>query len=314
MSAAAALAGGTLGLATAPAAPAAQLPQPTAASHAGRRPPATLPSRTASYLGVYENETPGAYGQVDTFARMAGRQPNVLMYYSDLSGAFPVAFAREAEAHRSTVLDTLEPSNISMSAIAAGRDDAFLRGYARQVRSFGHPVLISFAPEMNGHWYSWGWTHTSPQTWIRGYRHVVNLFRRTGVKNVTWLWTVNQITSGEGPIADWWPGAGYVSWVSIDGYFYRRANTFQSVFGQAIAAVRRLSSRPVFIGETAIGQVAGQARKIPLLFAGIRDYHLLGLLWFDAAQSGSLFKQHWRIEGNRAAEAAFHAAVRKYIR
>jgi hypothetical protein len=295
------------GLAAAVAAAAA--PASAARPHA-----AGLSTKPASYLGVYENETPGSYAQVTAFAKMAGRQPNVLMYYTDLSGAFPAAFAQEAWSHRTMLLVTLEPSNVSMAAIAAGRDDAFLRSYAAQVRSFGHPVLISFAPEMNGHWYSWGWTHTAPKTWIAGWRHVVTVFRRAGVTNATWLWTVNEMTSGEGPVADWWPGSSYVSWVSIDGYFYRRGDTFRSVFGPTIAAVRALSSKPVFIGETAIGQVAGQARKIPLLFAGISQYRLLGLVWFDANQSGSLFKQDWRLEGHPAAEAAFRKAVRRYLR
>ena len=35
-----------------------------------------------------------------------------------------------------------------------------------------------------------------------------------------------------------------------------------------------------------MGQLAGQAAGIPGLFAGVARAHLLGLIWFDKAQSG----------------------------
>ena len=38
---------------------------------------ASLPSRTASYLGVYEPQAPSAYQQVAGFSQAAGQQPNV---------------------------------------------------------------------------------------------------------------------------------------------------------------------------------------------------------------------------------------------
>ena len=37
---------------------------------------------------------------------------------------------------------------------------------------------------------------------------------------------------GTGHIADWWPGPSYVTWVGIDGYYYRPSDTFARVFGQ----------------------------------------------------------------------------------
>ncbi len=283
------------------------------ATHVTRTAQSALSPRRSSYLGVFEPGTPASYAPIQTFARTVGREPNMIMYYSTMSVPFPTAFAEEAHSHGASLLISLEPDGVSMNAIAAGHDDAYLHSYASQVRAFGHPVIISFAPEMNGEWYPWGWTHTSPRTWVRAWRHVVSLFRRAGDQNVTWMWTVNQMTANEGPISDWWPGSSYVTWMGIDGYFYHRNTTFNGIFSQTIAAQRRLSSKPILIAETAIGQVAGQARRIPQLFAGVAHYGLLGFLWFDMKQSGTIFHQDWRLEGHKSAVAAFKQGIRRYM-
>jgi hypothetical protein len=66
----------------------------------------------------------------------------------------------------------------------------------------------------------------------------------------------------------------------------------------------------VLVSETAVGPEAGQARKIPDLFAGMRQYGTLGLVWFDIAQDNGIYHQDWHIEDNPLAETAFrHAAA-----
>ena len=85
--------------------------------------------------------------------------------------------------------------------IAAGVYDGYLRSYADSVRDFGHPVIIGFGHEMNAPWYSWGYGHVPPATFVAAWRHVVTLFRGQGADNVTWLWTIQADTSGTGPVA-----------------------------------------------------------------------------------------------------------------
>ena len=103
----------------------------------------------------------------------------------------------------------------------------------------------------------------------------------------------------------WWPGAQYVTWVGIDGYYYRPSDTFASVFGRTIAAVRAFTGKPVLLSEAAVGPGAGQPAKIGDLFAGMRQYQTLGLVWFDIAQHRGIYHQDWRIEDSPAATAAF---------
>jgi mannan endo-1,4-beta-mannosidase len=266
---------------------------------------APLPTGPASYLGVYETGSPLSYERDAEFARAAGRQPNLVGYYSGWPERFAASFAETARRHGAATILQMDPTGASVSAIASGAYDAYLRSYADSVRDFRYPVVIGFGHEMNANWYSWGYGHVPARTFVAAWRHIVTLFRAQGAYNVTWLWTINADLPTTGPIASWWPGARYVTWVGIDGYYYRPSDTFASVFGKTIAQVRAITERPVLLSETAVGPEAGQAAKIPGLFAGVRRYQMLGLVWFDIAQDDGLYHQDWSIEGNSTAEAAF---------
>jgi hypothetical protein len=266
--------------------------------------------RPVKFLGVYEPGVPQSYKEVEHFAAAAGRQPNLVLYYSGWYENFKASFARKAHRHGARLLIDINPYGASLASIAAGDYDEFLRSYAAAVRRYGHPVAIGFGREMNGKWYPWGYQHTPASVWIQAWRHIVTVFRQSGAKNVTWIWIINRITTGEGPIRAWWPGAKYVDWVGIDGYYEQPTDTFTSLFDPTIDAVRKFTGKPIIISETAAGPAAGQAAKIPSLFSGIRRRHLLGALWFDKAQHAGLHHQDWRLEGHPAAIAAFRQALR----
>jgi hypothetical protein len=265
----------------------------------------SLPSRLASYLGVYEHGPPAHYQRVATFTKAVGRQPNLVGYYSGWGERFATPFAQTVRRHGAVTILQMDPTDAVMARIADGGYDTYLRSYADSVRDFGAPVVIGFGHEMNAPWYSWGYGHTSPATFVAAWRHIVTTFRRKGADNVTWLWTINADLPTTGPIAAWWPGASYVTWVGIDGYYYRPSDSFATVFGRTIVQVREITRKPVLLSETAVGPEAGQSAKIPGLFAGMRQYQTLGLVWFDISQNQGIYHQDWRIEDSPAAEAAF---------
>jgi len=276
---------------------------------------ASLPSTGLSYLGVYEgsNLTTSQYAQVEDFAQAVGRQPNVVMYYSGWGEGFSIPYAQTALQHGATLLVDIDPTSTSCAAIAAGQQDGFLQSYAQSVKAFGHPVIISFGHEMNGNWYPWGWTHTSPAEFVAAWRHMVNVFRQVGADNVTWLWTVNSVAYN-GPIAEFYPGDSYVTWVGLDAYYYNATDDYSVVFGQSISTIRQVTQKPILIAETAIGQVSGQVAKIPGLFAGLSSSGLLGFVWFDIAQNDGTYHQDWRLEGHPYAISAFRSGLATYFK
>jgi mannan endo-1,4-beta-mannosidase len=273
-------------------------------------PSAAASHKPGTYLGVYAPGVPDSYAGVRAFTTATGAQPGVVVYYSGWLEPFHIRFAR-AEARRHAVpLVQMDPTGVSLSAIASGRYDVYLRSYASTVKAFGGRVILSFGHEMNGYWYSWGNRHTSPAVFVAAWRHIVTLFRAAGARYVTWLWTVNIINkqSGIPSPARWWPGSSYVNWVGIDGYYSKWFWKFASLFGPTIKAVRALTLEPILIAETSVAHTAGQPVKIANLFAGIRAYGLLGFVWFNANTHGD-----WRLS-NPAALAAFRRGVKAYKR
>jgi mannan endo-1,4-beta-mannosidase len=279
-----------------------------AAAHAHRRAVVrTLPPTPLHYLGVYERGVPASYAPVRDFSAIVGARPNIALYYSSWHERFRTSFAQQAYHAGATPAVQIEPFRVSMTDIAAGRYDRYLRSYASAVAGYGEPVIIGFAHEPDGTWYPWGAGTVEPATWIRAWRHVVDVFRGQGADNVIWLWTVNSQGPSAGMAAAWWPGPSYVSWIGIDGYFARPRDTFSKVFGPVLSVVSGLG-RPVLISETAVGPGTGdQSAGIANLLTGLRRSRLLGLIWFDRNQAGGRYHQNWRLESSPRAAATFRA-------
>lgn len=276
--------------------------------------PAQLPAAPGSYLGVYAKGVPASYSPVTAFRSSTGASPDVLMYYSGWYEPFQASFAAKAAKNGEVQLIQMDPDRVTVAAIASGRYDGYLSAFAEAVRAYRHPVIMSFGHEMNGSWYPWGYTNASPKAFVAAWRHIVTLFRALGAKNVTWLWTVNIVNNTQrgripspGP---WWPGNSYVTWVGIDGYYLKPSWKFAPLFGPTIAAVRTLTGRPILIAETGAVPAAGQPSKIADVFAGVRQYGLLGFVWFNSVNSA---KQDFVIK-SPASIAAFHKGASTYTR
>ena len=234
----------------------------------------------------------------------------MVVYYSGWLEPFKVGFASTAIKNGAVPLVQINPTHTSIAAIASGQYDNYLRTYAKAVRAYRHPVILSFGHEMNGYWYSWGYTRTSPAVFVAAWRHIVTLFRKLGIQNVTWLWTINTVhkqtrVPAPGP---WWPGSSFVNWVGIDGYFINSSSAFNSVFGPTIVYVRKLTAKPILIAETSAIPKSSQPAKVTELFAGINLYGLLGFVWFNT--NG---KKDWRLR-DAAAIAAFRRGAESYQR
>ena len=140
-----------------------QPPQPTPPKQL-----APVPTPASPLLGVYEPGSPSSYGGVTGFTSATGVKPKIVVYDPSWNDPFATSFAETAGEHGAYVLVQLEPSNVSLASIAAGKSDSYLRSYAQAVAAFGFPVILSFGYEMNGNWYSWGDGHrpqrrTSPR-------------------------------------------------------------------------------------------------------------------------------------------------------
>jgi hypothetical protein len=268
-----------------------------------------VPAPVHPVVGVYEKGAPASWSPITTFTSATGVKPRIVVYYSAWNEPFSTSFAQAAWAHDAYVLVQLQPNGVTLASIAAGGSDGYLRSYARAVVAFGHPVILSFGHEMNGNWYSWGYGHSSPAYFVAAWRHVVQVFRAAGAANVTWLWAVNTIRGASSDLSQWWPGADWVDWTGVDGYYFRGTDSFNGIFSSTIADIRAFSSAPLLIAETAVGVTPNRASQIQALFAGVSAANLAGVVWFDEAQHTGLYHQDWRLEDDPAALAAFTSAA-----
>lgn len=278
-----------------------------------QRPLTPVPVPRSPLVGVYEPGAPEGWSGITRFADATGVKPRIVVYYSSWNQPFSTSFARTAADNDAWVLVQMEPKGVTLASIAAGDSDAYLRSYADAVVAFGHPVILSFGHEMNGSWYSWGDGQASPATFAAAWRHVVGVFRTAGAANVTWLWTVSSIEGASSQLTQWWPGAAWVDWIGIAGYYYQATDSFGSVFGSTIADIRTFSGVPLLIAETAVGTTPNRESQIDGLVAGVSEHSLAGVVWFDEAQNAGLYHQNWLLEDDPSALAAFTAAVTAHL-
>jgi mannan endo-1,4-beta-mannosidase len=134
----------------------------TVALPAPKKANVTLRTTPESWLGLYSPQSPHSYTGVGTFTSQTGVRPNLDMYYSGWREPFQASFASTVSRHGSVPLVQMDPTGVSLTAIASGRYDGYLGQFATAVRSYGSPVVIGFGHEMNGTWYSWASGHSSP--------------------------------------------------------------------------------------------------------------------------------------------------------
>jgi mannan endo-1,4-beta-mannosidase len=270
-------------------------------------PPRPSPSQSAFRAGAARHWLNGValarYTSLAPFEQATGEHPGIVEIYVNLAAPYPVTETRVIVRGGAIPLIQIIPRQIPLAAITAGRYDAVLREWATAIRSAGQPVIISFAHEQNGPWFSWGCDRTRPAVYIAAWRHVHDVI---GTRHVTWLWNVNE-TWPRAPCGLFarYPGSAYVNWVGIDGYLRAAGNTFARGLGRTITILRSRLSKPVLIAEAGVTLGPGAAARIASLYGGARAAGCLGVVYFDSATR----KGDYRPQDRPAALAAFRAAL-----
>jgi beta-mannanase len=146
-----------------------------------------------------------------------------------------------------------------MQAIADGKFDAYIDKWAQDAKKFGAPFFLRFAHEMNDPYrYPWGPQNNKPEIFIAAWRHVVDRFKKTGAKNVIWVWSPHPAYS----YAEFYPGHDYVNWIGTTAINYGTVATwsqwwsFDDIFGKFYSDVS-LYKKPLIITEFGCLAVGG---------------------------------------------------------
>jgi hypothetical protein len=192
--------------------------------------------------------------------------------------------------------------DVALARIADGDFDGYVRAWARDIAAYRGPVLIRLMHEMNGTWYPWG-VHVNgntPADFVRAWRHVHRVFDRAGARNVSWVWSINNLEGGTTTettdIAPFYPGRRWVDWVSTSGFNWGTAyswsgwRTADQLYRGTYDALARFG-KPIMISEIGTTGDGGDARTwVRQTLARLRtDYpRLHAVLWYDDIDGGGL--------------------------
>jgi beta-mannanase len=206
---------------------------------------------------------------------------------------------------------TWEPQRTSLSDIAAGRTDRYLRSSARDAARFGKQILVRFAHEMNGDWYSWGVQANSPRTYIRAWRRIVRIFRQEGARNVRFVWSPNADDEHLGRFRRLYPGDAWVDWVGLSGFSWGGPWDWEGardIFQGSYRAITRMTKKPFMIAETGVSELGGdKSQWIRWTFAKDlpRMPRVRAVVWFNGRERWADFS----VASTPRSLRAFRAAV-----
>ncbi|WP_405556017.1 glycosyl hydrolase [Streptomyces canus] len=294
--------------------PAAEAAREPAAGSSSKAPEAELPYDVKpllhpdkEYFGVALDGAPSSLKPVDAFAKTVGKKPNMVGSYSSWGDGFNAEGAQNVFGDGGLMYVSWEPFKPGLDKIADGSQDAYIKRYADSVRKTDVPVAISFGHEMNGHWYPWGTKDTTPETFVKAWRHIHDVFQEVGATNVIWVWSPNVINPVRSvKLKPYWPGDAYVDWVGVVGYWTQTgAHTFDTLYGPTRSQIDGFTDKPVLISETS--SEPGERRRADVrgLLAGVKeDKDVIGFLWFNIPK-----RADWRIQSSPLALAEFKRLI-----
>ena len=281
------------------------------------------------YIGVFREGAPRNMNHIKKFEGMVGKKPAMVMWYQDWAQNFPWEDAKNAIDYGATPHIVWEPwywsdhSRVQLKDIIDGKWDTYIRTWAQEIKNFGHPVFLRVAHEFNIGGYPWGVVNNQedPETYIKAYRHIVDVFKKEDVKNVRWVWCFMNYSHPDENWNDWaeaYPGDDYVDWIGIDGYNWGTTQSwsdwqsFAILFRDQVRRSKKLwPGKPIMVAEFASAEKGGDKaawiKEIPgYLRSSMRDIDLI--VWFDIKKEAD-----WRIKSSKNSEAAFKEIMKDPI-
>jgi hypothetical protein len=207
-----------------------------------------------------------------------------------------------------------------LARVGSGDYDFYVDSWAAAAATFGKPIFIRFAHEMNDPYrYPWGPQNNTKEEYIAAWRHVVDRFRRAGARNVIWVWSPH--------VAHrfwelYYPGGSHVNWVAtgvlnfgpIAGW--SQWWTFQEIFGDKYSQLAALG-KPVMIaefGSLAVGGDRAAWYRAALMGLPERYPAVRAVLFFETKndQTVTYQKVDWTISNDSAVARGVADAIRAW--
>jgi hypothetical protein len=282
--------------------------------------PTLVPKRNALRFGVAVDDYANSNGGLASIEQMVGKQAATVSIFKHF-GLPGNTFLRQEDLayiknHGMRLLVAWEPWNPQnglqqatdyLQEVADGKQDGYIKEFAKGVKEYASPVTIRFGHEMNGNWYPWG---QRADTYKAAYRKIVTLFKEEGVSNARWMWSINAenvpVTSIS-TVRQFYPGSDVVDEIGIDGFnFGEPWRSFSSIFSPAYA-VAASYGKPISISETASSETGGNKPQwIREMFSTLNTQFPLvqEVIWFNIQK-----EKDWRLDSSPSSKEAFKAGI-----
>ena len=212
-----------------------------------------LPPKSGTWVGTYEEQSGSQLtkkNRILAVEDLIGRKMDVDHSYTHWKSEFPGW--REAWDVEHGRVPFVSWAKASTSSINSGRYDSMIRQRAKDVKAFGHPILLQWFWEMDGarnrH------IAKSPASFIAAWKRIYRIFDKAGASNASFVWCPNAWGFVTGEAQKYYPGDEYVDWICSNGYNWapgRKGDewrSFHHVFKPFYDwAVER--DKPLMIGE-----------------------------------------------------------------
>jgi hypothetical protein len=203
---------------------------------------------TGAYIDFGDYEDQVTLEGIEDFENLVGKHQAIVAsssYWGEQS--FPTANLQLIFRHGSVPLvfwspwdrpynEDQGPDKFSLTSIIEGKWDSYIDMWADAAKAFGHPMMVSFANEVNGTWFPWSGCfygggnvvegtkppqYQGPETFKKAYRHVVDRVRARGAYNVSWVFHAMNYSIPQEQwnlVAQYYPGPDYVDWLGLSVY------------------------------------------------------------------------------------------------
>ncbi|MFC1510787.1 sugar-binding protein [Candidatus Margulisiibacteriota bacterium] len=297
--------------------------------HAEAMAKATNASPQGVYIGVFREGAPGNMNHIKKFVEQTGKQPATIMWYEDWAKPFPAEDVQKVIDYGAVPHIVWEarywsyPGKVKIEDVIAGKWDDYIRSWAKAIKASGQPIFLRVGHEFNVGVYPWGIVNLNKEaeTYNKFYRRVVDVFRKEKVKNVKWVWCLNNYSNPDELWNNWelaYPGDEYVDWIGIDGYNWGETQewsnweAFKGMFRNQMRRAHQLwPDKPIMIAEFSSTEIGGDKaawiKELPgYLKTSMREIDLL--IWFDVKKESD-----WRVKSSKKSLAAFKQIMKDPI-
>lgn len=230
-----------------------------------------LPAQASTVLGAYlpgDGWQPGEMGVMNSSLVKPLAIQNV---FSAFTHTWDQLYWQSTYIHESGAtpliswmpIDISRPDDNLLEEIVAGNWDAYIDSWAMAMLAWveQYPVetrptiLIRFAHEFNGNWYSYA---NTPDLYKEAWRYTHQRFEQSGAnQHAQWVWSANNVSADDfNDITLYYPGDDVTDWTSLDGYNWGSNydwsawEDFTTTFGPAYnLLVTQYPDKPVMIAE-----------------------------------------------------------------